>query len=66
MNGQEAFDQVVTSTKLGFSYKIIFTDFSMPVMDGIEASIKIKKFLQEGSYQIPTIIGITGHILEKY
>ena len=29
------------------SYKVIFTDFSMPVMGGIESTILIRKFLSE-------------------
>ena len=29
------------------SYKVIFTDFSMPVMSGIESTILIRKFLSE-------------------
>ena len=49
-NGQEALDQVKTTTKLGQSYKVIFTDFSMPVMDGIEATSCIREFLREGSH----------------
>jgi len=29
----------------GLRYKIIFTDFNMPEMDGIEATTKIRKYL---------------------
>ena len=32
-------------TEQGITYKIIFTDFSMPVMDGIEATKKMRSFL---------------------
>jgi CheY-like chemotaxis protein len=35
IHGQEALDHLIAVTELGFSYKLIFTDFSMPVMDGI-------------------------------
>ena len=48
------------------AYKIIFTDFSMPVMDGIEATFHIRKFLEEEQgisvIDQPRIIGITGHV----
>ena len=50
INGREAFERVVCYTKLGYGYKIIFTDFSMPVMDGIQSSEKIKKFLEQGNH----------------
>ena len=36
INGQEALDQVKSASQLGLRYKIIFTDFSMPVMDGLK------------------------------
>ena len=49
---------------------LIFTDFSMPIMDGVEAAGKIREFYEveakvEREKQ-PKIIGVTGHVLEKY
>jgi CheY-like chemotaxis protein len=35
INGKEAFDLVKTSFDNGITYKLILTDFSMPVMDGL-------------------------------
>ena len=49
MNGQEALDTFIESYTLGFRYKMVFLDFSMPVMDGIEAASKIREFLAEQS-----------------
>ena len=46
-------------------YSIIFTDFSMPVMDGIEATTKIRAYLKHKNEK-PTIIGVTGHIQESF
>ena len=35
INGQEALTQIKDCYPLGITYAFIFTDFSMPVMDGI-------------------------------
>ena len=66
INGQEALEKVVSLTKLGQSYKIIFSDFSMPVMDGIEACKKIREFLKAGGHNQPAIIGVTGHVIDAF
>ena len=46
-------------------YSIIFTDFSMPVMDGIEATGKIRAYLKHKNEK-PIIIGVTGHVQESF
>ena len=46
-------------------YSIIFTDFSMPVMDGIEATAKIRAYLKPKNEK-PIIIGVTGHAQESF
>ena len=46
-DGQEAIDTLVKSYEKGISYKIIFTDFSMPGMDGIDATKKIRSILKD-------------------
>ena len=38
IDGKEAIDQVKNAYQIGMSYKLILTDFSMPVVDGIESS----------------------------
>jgi CheY-like chemotaxis protein len=38
MNGQEACELVQQSLSLGMTYKLVFTDFNMPIMDGLEAT----------------------------
>jgi len=38
IDGQEAVDKLVETYSNGMSYKIIFTDFKMPVLDGIDAT----------------------------
>ena len=39
ISGEEALSTLKKATEMNSSYKIIFTDFNMPQMDGIEATI---------------------------
>lgn len=52
------------------SYGIIFTDFSMPVLNGIDATKQIRNFFKTKMNMKkelqPVIIGITGHVQEKF
>ena len=47
ISGKECLDQIKDAYRNKMSYKVIFTDFSMPVMGGIESTILIRKFLSE-------------------
>ena len=65
ITGLEALNQLQIAHGFGLAYKIIFTDFNMPEMDGIEATIKMRKFLADLGIprkKQPVIIGITGHV----
>jgi CheY-like chemotaxis protein len=67
ITGQEALDQLIFATSIGFTYKVIFTDFNMPVMDGINATKKMRAYLnRQGITEQPAIIGVTGHILDEF
>ena len=44
ITGKEAVNKVKEIYGLGAKYKLILTDFNMPVMNGIEATSKIKTF----------------------
>jgi two-component system sensor histidine kinase/response regulator len=69
IDGNESLEQLKKAYNMGMSYKIIFTDFSMPNMNGIESTKKMRKFLYEMKVpksEQPTIIGVTGHILDDY
>ena len=46
ITGSEAVKQVIDSHEVGSYYKIIFTDFNMPQMSGIEATSKIRRFIR--------------------
>ena len=42
INGQEAVNHIKDSSNAGITFSIIFTDFSMPVMNGIDACKAIR------------------------
>ena len=46
-------------------YKIIFTDLSMPEIDGYELTKKIRELSKNQSVQ-PVIIAITGHTESEF
>lgn len=63
ITSQEALDQLHCAAKENISYQIIFTDFNMPVLNGIEMTKRIRKLKD---IKQPIIIGITGHVQETY
>ncbi len=58
-NGQEALDHFLWQRP-----DILFTDISMPKMDGKEASRRIRKFEAEHSAEACPIVAITAHAME--
>ena len=44
-NGQEALNQIKKAYELGITYKLIITDVSMPIMDGIDGTRAIRDYL---------------------
>ena len=69
INGIEMVNLVCNSWAIGINYKLIFTDFSMPSMDGIEAVDLIRQFFRESNVPLesqPHIIGVTGHVHNDY
>ena len=50
ISGQEAVDQVKRVYSCGLQYKLIITDFNMPVMDGIKSTTEIRQFLTNKRY----------------
>ncbi|HEY9858808.1 MAG TPA: ATP-binding protein, partial [Candidatus Obscuribacterales bacterium] len=55
-NGQEALDQLVTD-----SYDIVLMDCQMPVLDGYEATRRLR--LREGQQYLPIVIGVTAYAM---
>jgi CheY-like chemotaxis protein len=70
MTSEESLNHLIKTYKLGFSYSYIFTDFSMPVMDGIKSTRKIMHFMEFETkilrHEQPIIIGVTGHVNKEY
>jgi CheY-like chemotaxis protein len=70
MTGIEAIEKLKETYLSDMKYKFIFTDFNMPEMDGIQASYKMREFL-EIDMQLPRkdqpkIIGLTGHVEDNF
>lgn len=52
ITGEEAVEHVVKASRHGLRYRLILTDFNMPIMDGIEATRKIRHFLGTNNMQL--------------
>ena len=66
-NGQEAVQKVKDAfTKKQFSYRVIFMDLSMPILDGYEATKEIRNFLRQKGIIQPMIVACTGHTEEEF
>lgn len=57
-NGQEALDKVKIRR-----YNLIIMDLMMPVMDGLESSVRIREFEKDLNYSTP-IIGLTANTFD--
>lgn len=57
-NGMEAFNMVKKKR-----YDLIIMDLMMPVMDGLEATVEIRKYESNLSYSTP-IIGLTANTFD--
>lgn len=56
-NGKELFDEISSDTK----YALIITDINMPIMNGKEVSVKIRKYEREKKLAPIPIIAFTGN-----
>ena len=68
LHGKEAYEQVISTYANGMSYKFIFTDFNMPVMNGLEFLQRIETDLSLGPEKYRMFMtgsggaAIAGHI----
>ena len=49
-----------------FSYGLIIMDCNMPIMDGYEATKKIRKYIQSSQLPHPIISALTGHTEQTF
>jgi CheY-like chemotaxis protein len=65
MNGLEAYEKVMenieTNKGLYCDFNLIFIDNNMPIMDGCDATLKIRKYMHKMDLEQPIIICVTGH-----
>ena len=60
MNGADAVKQVMYQPK-SLQYTLIFMDCNMPVMDGYQATVKIREICKQRSDPQPKVFAVTGH-----
>ena len=49
-----------------YCYGLILMDLSMPIMDGYEATERIRDFLKRKNLPQPMIVALTGHTHEDF
>ena len=63
----EAYMAVKNAIEIGeYEYGLIFMDCSMPVLDGYEATDRIRQYLRSRYEQQPMIVACTGHTENEY
>lgn len=65
-NGLEGFDTYKAHVKQNQPFDFILMDIQMPVMDGLEATIQIRKFEEQNNLPPATIIGLSGNARDEY
>jgi CheY-like chemotaxis protein len=68
--GKEALDMVIknveSNQKIYCNYELILMDCNMPIMDGYQATQKIRQYLFDLGINQPIIVAATGHTEEVY
>ncbi len=58
-NGLEAFEAVVTT-----EYDLVLMDWQMPVLDGLQATEKIRRYQKENGLAPVPIIALTANVID--
>lgn len=66
IDGEEYLKTIRNADSLGVTYSLIFTDFSMPKLNGIEATQQVIEYLERKRLAVPTIVGVTGHCQKTF
>jgi CheY-like chemotaxis protein len=70
INGKEMVEKIKQTYAKGHKYRLIFTDFSMPILDGIKATLIIREWLwvELGvpREEQPKIVGVTAHTADEF
>ena len=59
-NGQEAVEAFVSDPR---AYDLVFLDYEMPVLDGYEATLEIRRYEADRNLEPTPIVGISAHTL---
>ena len=66
-NGMEAYKAIKKAHEdKSYEYGLIFMDCSMPILDGYEATDKIREYLRKNYELQPMIVACTGHTENEY
>ena len=66
-NGMEAYKAIKKAHEdRSYEYGLIFMDCSMPILDGYEATDKIREYLRKNYELQPMIVACTGHTENEY
>jgi len=65
-NGLQAVEAVKKADQNGQTYALILMDANMPHLDGYQATMQIREYITAQNQAQPRILGISGHVEEKY
>ena len=63
-NGKEAIEKVKSYTNQGATIVVIFMDFEMPIMNGLDAALELRKLMTERKVPKIPIIGLSATDIE--